>query len=109
MLKTKGKETDLRDKIEMLIFETLHELNLEREVSNKISITKATAMLGNNTSLDSLEFLNLVMSLEDKLREQLSMKVSLSHEDVLLSKHHPFKSVEALTNFIHLVSQGKLA
>lgn len=57
MSKAKEKEMDLRDKIEVLILETLQDLNLERETNKMIVITKDTAMLGYNTAIDSLEFL----------------------------------------------------
>jgi acyl carrier protein len=88
-----------RNQITKLIFECLEALNLERAPNEQIQISEKTALLSDNSTLDSLAFVSFSTDLEDRLLELTGKDLMLATA-ALSATDQPFRSVAALADFI---------
>jgi len=90
----------MTDRITNIITESLKELNEELENEDLDSPTKETKLYGVDGALDSLALVTLITDLEEKISDEFDMDITLADEKAMSQRHSPFKSVEALTNYI---------
>ena len=58
-----------------------------------------TVLFGINSSFDSLGFVNIIVDIENRLKEE-QYDVTLTSEKAMSRKNSPFKSVQSLADFI---------
>ena len=68
--------------------------------SIQINLTSDTILFGNNSEIDSMELVNILLDVEEKVSKQLNKNITLMDERAVSKKHSPFRSVETLTNYI---------
>lgn len=90
-----------------LIYDSIDEMNLDLEDSEKISKTEETLIFGTGDSLDSLQLVNLITIIEQKLEEKTGNFISLADEKAMSLEESPFKTVGSLKNYINtLINEG---
>lgn len=82
-----------------LIYVAIDELN---ETSDNDPITKSatTALYGASSLLDSVDLVNLLLSVEELLEDELGVEIVIANEKALSQKHSPFKTVETLAQYL---------
>jgi len=91
-----------------IIFDSIDELNLDLEESEKISKTEETQIFGTGDSLDSLQLVNLITIIEQKLEEEKGQFISLADERAMSMEQSPFKTVGSLKYYIEtLINERK--
>ena len=74
------------------------------EIVNKL--TKDTPLIGNNSVLDSIGLVNIVVDIETEFLDN-NIEISLLSDKAMSSRISPFRSIGALSNFIYNQINGK--
>ena len=62
-------------------------------------------LIGNNSLLDSLGLVRLIVDVEQRLESEHSTSLTLADERAMSQKHSPFRSVSALAEYICLLAK----
>lgn len=84
------------------ILESLAALNEEKELDDKIAISKDTVLLGENAELDSLDLIYVITNLENRLYDISKQEVQLTVDSDIFEGEHPFQNVSKLAE--HIIS-----
>lgn len=84
---------ELRDLIHLVITDYFELHEIEEKVSDE------TVLFGSNSRIDSLAFVNIIVDIENRLKEK-NYDISLTSEKAMSRKNSPFKSVLTLIEFI---------
>lgn len=91
-----------------LIFASIDELNLDLDENEKIGKSEVTHLFGSGESLDSLQLINLITIIEQKIEEERGEYISLADEKAMSLEESPFKTVTTLKNYINsLINDNK--
>lgn len=82
-----------------LIYVAIDELN-ETSDNNPITKSATTALYGASSSLDSVDSVNLLLSVEELLEDELGVEIVIANEKALSQKNSPFKTVETLAQYL---------
>ena len=86
--------------VRAMVVEALTEVNDQRPAASRFAPDADTVVYGAGGVLDSLELVNLVIALEQRLEEQCGAVVTLADERAVSQKHSPFRSVPSLVAFV---------
>ena len=95
-----------REAIKDTVMAALHELNETLEEEDRYAVSQDMALLGGEGVLDSLDFVNLAMILEDLIHERFQQGITLMDEKAFSRKQNPFASVESITSYIEELMKG---
>ena len=88
----------MKDKIKLMILASLSEIkedcDLDFEVNEKVKL------LGKEGVMDSLDFVNFIMDLEERVLEETDKDISILSEKAFSRKKSPFYDVESLSEYI---------
>jgi len=87
-----------KEEIIEIIFKSIDEINEQNETH--LVKNEATKLFGRDSDLDSLGLVNLIVSVEENINEQLNVSISIVDEKAMSQKNSPFKSVETLTDYL---------
>ena len=90
------------------ILKAIDELNESFPQEKRLTISNETLLFGNNGNLDSLAFMNLIISIEQHIQNDFDVSITIADEKALSKKQSPFESIETLTNYITLILYEKL-
>ena len=90
-----------REKILELVYASINVIN-EALQDNKINLElkEDTPLFGNKSNLDSLGLVTLIVEIEQRLAEELSVELSLTDEKAMSQKRSPFRDVRSLVDYI---------
>jgi acyl carrier protein len=94
-----------RDLIEKAFFESFDELNEMLPFEKRLSKSFSTVVAGNSSPLDSLMLLNLMISVEEKLKNRISLELSLV-EFIANSKQNEV-SLAMLTDYVERSGENR--
>lgn len=97
----------MEEKIKKIIFDSLKEFNEGMSEEGALEISNDTVLLGVNGKLDSLDFITLIVIIEDNISDKLGKNITIVGEEAFSKKHYPFKNVNALTEFIVELLEAK--
>ena len=84
-----------------MVMESLAALNEEKADDEKIPISGETVLMGDGANLDSLDLINLIIDLEDRLYAATEQHVQLSVDNESFEDDHPFRTASALIDHIN--------
>ena len=90
----------MKNKIFQLIYSAIDELNEQREADDQISKTEDTVILGHDSMIDSLGLVNLIVSLEQSVNDEMDVEITLADERAMMMESSPFRTVKTLADFI---------
>lgn len=92
------------DKIEQVILQQIKSFN--ETLSSPVDISKGadTVLLGSEGVLESIDFVSLILDIEEALTEALQAEVSLMNEKALSEKNSPFRTVGTLAAYVQTVT-----
>lgn len=88
------------EKIIQSICAAIDEVNDQLPAGEQIEKTSDTALFGVDGKLDSLGLVSLVTSIEQSIEDNTGMSVTILEEIELLEDENPFKSIDALAEYI---------
>ena len=92
--------------VEELLFEVIGEVNEQLPEDQRIEKKKSTLLFGEDGVLDSLGLVNLIISIEQKIQDELGSTVVLVDEAAMSQTSSPFRSVDVLIDYIAGLLKG---
>ena len=86
-----------------LIFDTIDEMNLDLEPSEKIEKKEDTVIFGIDSALDSIGLVNFIIIIEQKIEEETGRFITIADERAMSMENSPFKTVGTLKEYIELL------
>ena len=90
----------MKEKIQEIILDSLKEFNKEKTKDEVLEISNDTILLDIDGKLDSLDFVTLIVIIEDNIFNKLGKNITIVSEKAFSKKYSPFKDVKSLTEFI---------
>lgn len=90
----------MKEKIQEIILDSLKEFNKEKAKDEVLEISNDTVLLDVNGKLDSLDFVTLIVIIENNIFDKIDKNVTIVSEKAFSKKYSPFKNIETLTEFI---------
>lgn len=86
-----------------LIYSAIDELNASSD-NQPVVKQEDTALYGNSSSLDSVDLVNVLLSLEEALEDEFEVELVIANEKALSQKNSPFRTVSTLASLslIHI-------
>lgn len=69
--------------------------------------TSETALFGKNAVIDSIGFVTVIVSTEQRIEEKLGRSITLADERAMSQKNSPFLTIGTLSNYIANLINGK--
>ena len=93
------------DKIEQVILQQIKSFN--ETLSSPVDISKGTdtVLFGSEGVLESIDFVSLILDIEEALTETLEVEVSLMNEKALSEKNSPFRTVGTLAAYVRTIME----
>jgi len=90
-----------KDEIVEIIFNSIEELNQQIDV--QISKELNTKLLGKDGGLDSIDLVNLITIIEEKVEDLTGNYIPIADERALSLEKSPFKTIESLVNYLEVL------
>ena len=75
--------------------------------SRAIELSQDTPLIGQNSVLDSLGLVTLIVDLEQRMDEEFGICVTLADDRAMSQRNSPFRSVASLTDYILMLTQER--
>ena len=85
------------EKIYIIIISSL----VESAGLTKDNLTDDTHIFGGKSKIDSLGLVTLLVSIEQKIEDEMNVNITIADERAMSQKNSPFKTVKSLTVFIN--------
>ena len=87
-----------KDIITMIINEVSSIIDLEND-----EINFDTTIYGNDSRLDSLGLVNLLVIIEQNIEDEFDASLTLADERAMSQKHSPFRTIGSLADYIEIL------
>ena len=92
-----------KDIITIIINELSSIIDLEND-----EINFDTTIYGNDSRLDSLGLVNLLVTIEQNIEDEFDASLTLADERAMSQKHSPFTTIGSLANYIEMLLKEEL-
>jgi len=92
-----------KDIITMIINELSSIIDLEND-----EINFDTTIYGNDSRLDSLGLVNLLVTIEQNIEDEFDASLTLADERAMSQKHSPFRTIGSLADYIDMLLKEEL-
>ena len=82
------------------IYKVLHALNQERSADEQIAIGPSTCVFGEESLLDSLSLVSVIVDLETQVSDTFEKSVSLTDDRAMSRDPVPFTDVTAMQQYL---------
>ena len=90
----------MREQIKEIVIKSLEELNEQLEEEKFSDVLEDTVIFGKNASLDSFDFVNLIVIIEGEIFDALGKSITIVSEKAFSKKYNPFATVGRIVDFI---------
>ena len=84
-----------------IIYKAIDEINADSSDGKIITKTPETFLFGQGGTLDSLGLVRLIVAVEETLRDQLNLPITLADEKAMSQTKSPFRSVGSLCDYVY--------
>ena len=95
-----------KDKAYKVVTDSIDELNMLLPPDSQLAGSADTILFGTGGRLDSLGQINLLVALEQKIEESLSISINFMEVAANTQDSTPLATVETLTDYIATILQG---
>jgi acyl carrier protein len=82
------------------IYNAIDELNTELDPSERIKKDLNSQIFGAESSLDSMDLVNLITLIEERIEDETGNFISIADEKAMSMQSSPFKTVGTLRDYI---------
>lgn len=86
--------------VQQLVVAAVKEMNERLLPSQQLSLHLDMPLLGEESALDSLGFVDLILDIEQRVRDELGASVTLADERALSLERSPFRSLGSLCSLL---------
>ena len=83
-----------------LVYRAIEELNLELPAERRVEKSPDAVLFGRDGRLDSLGLVRLIVAVEQRIEDELSVSVTLADEKAVSQRASPFRTVAALAAYL---------
>ena len=83
-----------------VIYKALEDLNAEKDAENKIDIRPDTPLYGDDSVLDSLDLVSVIVDIETEVSARFNATISLTDDQAMSRTPAPFLGVAPLKDYI---------
>lgn len=73
---------------------------LREESIESFEVTENMILMGDNGVLDSMDFVNLMVIIEENIFEELGKEITIVNEKAFSRKRSPFYSIDTLSEYL---------
>ena len=92
-----------KEQITKIFYESVDEVNENRPDKPPIVKEPSTILFGKKSTLDSLGLVSLIVTIEQKLEDELGVSITLADERAMSQESSPFKTIESLIKYIAML------
>ena len=89
-----------KEKVIQAIFDAIDEVNSALPADQQLEKSEDEVLYGQSGKLDSLGFVNLIVTIEEAITNAFDVVCTLADEKAFSLKNSPFRTVATLANFI---------
>ena len=89
-----------KQKITQAVFNAIDEVNSTLTKDQQLEKSEDEVLYGHSGKLDSLGFVNLIVTVEEEITNTFDMACTLADEKAFSQKNSPFRTVATLVNYI---------
>lgn len=97
----------LNEKITRLLFDVIDEFNAQLTDDEKLEKNINTVLFGDEGKLSSLDLVNFIVAIEQKIEDVFNKTVSIANEKAVSRKKSPFRTVETIIDYVTLLLEEK--
>ena len=94
-------------KIENLIFNAVEEINSQLPDEKQLIKSTKTTLFGREGNLDSLELVNLVVTIEQNIEDIFDLSITIADERAMSQQYSPFRTIGSLADYIEMLLKEK--
>ena len=88
-----------RNRVEKTIFSAIDDVNELLLPSQRLAKSPETALMGNESALDSLGLVNLIVATERRVEATFGVSLVLVDQESMSLKESPFRTISALVDY----------
>ena len=96
---------DKKSIVENIISEVSNSIYTDNE---EIVINENSVIYGDNSQLDSLALVSLIVAVEQNIEDEFGISITLADERAMSLKNSPFRSVRSLADYVETILKEKL-
>ena len=88
------------EKVRNVVYSAVDSLN--KQLPKGVSVDKSpdAPLYGKSSRLESLDFVTLIMEVEEKVKEEFGVDITIADEDLLSKEKSPFSTIGTLTEYL---------
>tara|TARA_B110000008_G_C16511359_1_gene380299 strand:+ start:86 stop:397 length:312 start_codon:yes stop_codon:yes gene_type:complete len=90
---------DINDRVEKAVFKAIDEWNNDEDQTIVLNKKYDTKLLSQNSSLDSLGIIHILVSIEEQIETEFDVHVSLATEEAMAEDENPFNNIGSIINY----------
>ncbi len=90
----------LSDRVTALVYEAIDDFNQQWMRETPLPTAPDTVLLGPAGTLDSLGFVNLIVSTEARIEDAFGRPITLADERAMARERSPFRTVATLVDYV---------
>ena len=91
---------DRSEEIKQMLYEAIDELNNDLPNADKMEKSMESVLFGMGGRLSSIDLVNLVVAVEERIEEKFGVAVSLADERAMSEESSPLSTVGTLASYI---------
>ena len=96
---------DKKSIVKSIISEVSNSILTDNE---EIVINENFVIYGDNSQLDSLSLVSLIVAVEQNIEDEFGISITLADERAMSQENSPFRSVKSLADYVETILKEKL-
>lgn len=97
------KTTIMKTEILNLIYQAVDLLNEQFDGEKIVEKKPSTILFGKSAAIDSIELVNFIVLLEEKMEEVFNIQIILADERAFQTQNSPFETIQSLTKYLESI------
>jgi acyl carrier protein len=89
-----------QERVQEVVYRAIDSMNSQLPDGAIIEKSTDAPLYGGSSSLESLEFVTLIMEVEEKVRDEFGVELTIADENLLSKEKSPFTTVGNLTKYL---------
>ena len=89
--------------IENLIITSVKEINEQLPQEQQLGQSTKTVLFGKDGRLDSLSLVNLLVIIEQNIKDEFDVSITIADEKAMSQKRSPFRTIGTLADYIDML------
>jgi acyl carrier protein len=87
-------------RVQEVVYRAIDSLNSQLPSGVTIEKSPDAPLYGGSSSLESLDFVTLIMEVEEKVRDEFGVELTIADENLLSKEKSPFTTIGNLTKYL---------